>query len=334
MNFLDYQTQVRQAGRPLTEIAAPGVAGWATTTVTDPNTGAKTTSMKVIPDGPVDRANKAKERQYIDGYKRGKSQYRIIKSTVKRVRDMVEKYGAAVVGPGSLLNAIPGTPAADLAGMLETLSGSALITAMNGMRQGSAVGATGLGAMSEKEGSAVTAQGGSLVQASSPGQFLNMLDLWEDNADAHSALQGDDLAELNRSVYGKGWKPRNAPAAPATAPATVTALPQATESTPPPTPAVPPVTPEGKTAKEISNEEFAALPEGTQQAMLAQAETDERDEVATASPVPVDRAQEVVAPIPRGQSVFGSLFGATPAGAAEAAYRQSRSRHPCKDLTT
>ena len=158
LDFMDYQTQVRRAGRPLTEIAAPPVAGWETTTTTDPKTGTKTSSMKVIPDGPVDRANKAKELKYIDGYKRGKAQYRITKSTVKRVRDMVVKYGAAVVGPGSLLNAIPGTPAADLAGMLETLSGSAMITAMNGMRQGSAVGATGLGAMSEKEGSALTAQ--------------------------------------------------------------------------------------------------------------------------------------------------------------------------------
>jgi hypothetical protein len=94
---------------------------------------------------------------------------------LQRTRDVLSS-GVATGIPGQLTGSIWGTPAADLKGLLEGIANPIVLEAMAEARKGSAAGATGFGALSQKELELLKSKFGSLRQAQSAPQILSVLD--------------------------------------------------------------------------------------------------------------------------------------------------------------
>ena len=100
--------------------------------------------------------------------------------TIQRVRDLLSS--ATATGPaGQVLGNIWGSKSGDLAEGLRSLQNPIVLEAMAEARKGSKVGATGFGALSEKELKLLASTWGSLSQAQSPEQLKPVLDRLENH---------------------------------------------------------------------------------------------------------------------------------------------------------
>ncbi len=94
---------------------------------------------------------------------------------LQRARDVIST-GIATGLPGQITGSVWGTPAADLKGILESISNPIVLEAMAEARKGSAQGATGFGALSQKELELLKGKFGSLRQAQSDQSILETID--------------------------------------------------------------------------------------------------------------------------------------------------------------
>jgi hypothetical protein len=94
---------------------------------------------------------------------------------LQRARDAISS-GVAMGPAGQITGGVWGTPAADLKGILESISNPIVLEAMAEARKGSAQGATGFGALSQKELELLKGKFGSLRQSQDPETLLKTLD--------------------------------------------------------------------------------------------------------------------------------------------------------------
>lgn len=94
---------------------------------------------------------------------------------LQRARDVIST-GVATGLPGQITSNVWGTPSADLKGILESISNPIVLEAMAEARKGSAQGATGFGALSQKELELLKGKFGSLRQAQSDQSLLETID--------------------------------------------------------------------------------------------------------------------------------------------------------------
>lgn len=111
---------------------------------------------------------------------------------------------SATVGFGSLISAIPGTPAADFKAKVASLESAIAFGELQEMRDASKTGGA-LGQVAIKELELLTNSLGSLSRAQSPEQFLKSLNTVEDNvyrwnAQKLSASLGFDYANASNSI--------------------------------------------------------------------------------------------------------------------------------------
>ncbi len=94
--------------------------------------------------------------------------------TLQRARDVISS-GAATGVVGQVTGGVWGTPAADLKGILESIANPVVLEAMAEARKGSAVGATGFGALSQKELELLKGKFGSLRQSQDPESLMRTI---------------------------------------------------------------------------------------------------------------------------------------------------------------
>jgi hypothetical protein len=137
----------------------------------EPKTGFLRPVAVPVAGGPVEQA-RAKEEEARTAQQRQQATYAdVVTGDVDRALNLVEKSMVPVTGFGALASAVPGTPAHDLANLLNTIKSNAGFDRLQQMRASSPTGGA-LGNVSEMENKMLQATIGSVEQSQSKEQFV------------------------------------------------------------------------------------------------------------------------------------------------------------------
>lgn len=137
--------------------------------------------MRPIPGSPVAQKQQAAEAQQGVQQATEARKASVMLDAVSNAREIVEKHGNMAVGTGSMATGwISGTPAGMVRSYIEPLTSGVALSTMMELKKGSSSGATGFGAMNEKELDLLISDMGALKPNSTdPEIFLATLDRLE-----------------------------------------------------------------------------------------------------------------------------------------------------------
>jgi len=164
-------------------------------------------SMTPIPGGPAEREQQKAKEQAKSKRAQTERYADVVTEDIDRALGIVEKANVPVTGVGSYLSSIPGTPARDLKGLVDTIRANVGFDRLQQMRDASPTGGA-LGQVSELENRLLQATLGNLELSQSEEQFKRNLTRVKD---IYTTIINEGIPEKKAKVKLKEIKKERPP---------------------------------------------------------------------------------------------------------------------------